>query len=74
MIGSAAFAGLTVVTDRQTLLEDDATPSVAIGRIFIVFKMSTFYVLITLSKCEIMRNFFYVDRLAYRIAHLTCKL
>ena len=32
-IGSAAFAGLTIVTDRHT---DHATPSVTTGRIYLV--------------------------------------
>jgi len=34
-IGAAVFAGLTIVTDRQT---DHATPSVTIGHIYIVLQ------------------------------------
>jgi len=35
LIGSVVFEGLTIVTDRQT---DIATPSVTIGRIYLVLR------------------------------------
>jgi len=38
-IGSASFAGLTIVTDRPTDRQTDrATPSVTIGRIYVVLR------------------------------------
>jgi len=40
-ISSAIFAGLTIVTDRQTDRQTDhATPSVTIGRIYVVLRCS----------------------------------
>jgi len=49
-IGSATFAGLTVVTDRQTdRPTDHATPSVKIGRIYTMLRRG---LIIGLAWCD----------------------
>jgi len=50
-IGSAVFAGLTIVTDRQTdRPTDHAIPSVPIGRIYIVLRCGLIATYIFLSR------------------------